>query len=351
MNPSVMYDKPLPFGRPILFEGEYEYDFLYPLYIQRISCSFKLKKGKIPTIQLKKSLIFLPNEYIESSNGEIITLTLTNVDLQLFKENYDLKFVSYDGGFKFKQIYGLFTEYMDYWTDKKITSKKEGNRALYLISKKMMNSLYGKFSKSPHVRSKYPYLDEKGIVNYKISEEKIEKGLYIPIGTFITSYAREKTIRTSQAIRDYTLSKYGEDYYIYSDTDSIHMKYLPEEELKQFVDIDDYKLGYWKLENCFRKAKFIRQKCYLEDLVLTEEEYNKGIKENDDGTYSKDEEGFYRLSTTIAGLPKKLGKFINFDNFNIGLTLSALDNSIDHKLTYKHVNGGVMLVETDFTIK
>lgn len=213
-----MYEKPMPFGRPVIFDGEYEYDFLYPLYIQTISCSFKLKEGKIPTIQLKNSMFFLPNEYLESSNGEIITLTLTSVDLKLFKENYDLKYVSYDGGFKFKEIYGLFTEYIDYWTEKKITSKKEGNRALYLISKKMLNSLYGKFSKSPHVRSKYPYLDENGIVNYKISEDKIEKGLYIPVGAFITAYAREKTIRTSQAIRDYSIGKYGVDYYIYSDT-------------------------------------------------------------------------------------------------------------------------------------
>jgi len=215
----------------------------------------------------------------------------------------------------------------------------------------MLNSLYGKFSKSPRVRSKIPYLDSDGIVRYRITEEKIESGLYIPIGSFITSYAREKTIRTSQAIRDYTLNKYGKDYYIYSDTDSIHMLELPEEELKQFVQIDDYKLGYWKLENKFNKAKFIRQKCYLEDLVLTEEEYNKGIEKNNDGTYHKDKNGFYRYSVTIAGLPHKLHKYVNFKNFNIGLTLPASDTNIEHKLRYKHVNGGVMLVDTDFTIK
>ena len=129
------------------------------------------------------------------------------------------------------------------------------------------------------------------------------------------------------------------------------MKELPEEELKQFVDVDDYKLGYWKLENKWKKAKFIKQKCYIEDIILTEKEYNDGIKDGNDGSYSKDKNGYYRLSVTIAGLPKKLGKYINFKNFKIGLSLLASDTSIDHKLTYKHVNGGVMLVETDFTIK
>ena len=57
------------------------------------------------------------------------------------------------------------------------------------------------------------------------------------------------------------------------------------------------------------------------------------------------------MNVTVAGLPKKLGKYVNFDNFKVGFSLLASDTSIDHKLTYKHVDGGVMLVETDFTIK
>ena len=57
------------------------------------------------------------------------------------------------------------------------------------------------------------------------------------------------------------------------------------------------------------------------------------------------------MNVTIAGLPKKLAKYVTFNNFDYGFTLPASDVTIDHKLTYKHVNGGVMLVETDFTIK
>ena len=126
---------------------------------------------------------------------------------------------------------------------------------------------------------------------------------------------------------------------------------LPEEELKQFIEIDDYKLGYWKLESKWNKAKFIRQKCYLENIVLSKEEYDKGLKEINDGTFNKDDKGYYRMCATIAGLPKKLGRYVNFDNFEIGFSLLASDDTVDHKLTYKHVDGGVMLVETDFTIK
>lgn len=327
LYPSVMKNAYLPFGKPIYFSGKYKDNYLYPLYIQRLACKFELKEGKIPTIQLKNNPSYNPTEYLSSSNGEIIDLTLTNVDLKLFLENYDVEDLYYDGGWQFKKTRGLFNNYIEIWSNNKIEAKKNGNKALYMVSKLLLNSLYGKFSKNPYNRSKYPYIGEDGKVAYHLGDIEEGKGLYIPIGAFITSYAREKTIRTSQAIRDYTLSKYGKDYYIYSDTDSIHMLNLPEEELKSFVEIDDFILGYWKLESRFKRGKFLRQKCYIEE----------------------DYEG--KLNVTVAGLPKRLGKYVTFENFKVGFSLLATDQTIEHKLTYKHVDGGVMLVETDFTIK
>ena len=218
LYPSVMKNAYLPYGKPMFFEGKYEENFLYPLYIQRLSCAFELKEGKIPTIQLKNNPSYNPTEYLSSSNGDIITLTLTNIDLKLFLENYNVKYLTYSCGWKFKRVRGLFNEYIETWSNNKIQAKKDGNKALYMISKLMLNSLYGKFAKNPYNRSKYPYINEEGSISYRLGDIEEGKGLYIPIGAFITSYAREKTIRTSQAIRDYTVRKYGIDYYIYSDT-------------------------------------------------------------------------------------------------------------------------------------
>ena len=79
------------------------------------------------------------------------------------------------------------------------------------------------------------------IVHYSLGKEEDKKGIYLPIGSFITAYARNKTIRTSQAIMDYSIEKYGINKYIYSDTDSIHCL-LTIEELKKFCEIDDVKL-------------------------------------------------------------------------------------------------------------
>lgn len=100
-----MYEKLLPFGEPIFFDGKYENDKVYSLYIQMITCSFALKKNKIPTIQIKNNRSFFrANEYLENSNNEIVCLTLTNVDLDLFLENYDVFDLHYECGWKFKGI-------------------------------------------------------------------------------------------------------------------------------------------------------------------------------------------------------------------------------------------------------
>ena len=167
-------------------------------------------------------------------------------------------------------------------------------------------------------RAKYLIYGDDKIVHYKLTEKTTKEGIYIPVGAFITSYAREKTIRTSQTIKDYSIKKYGIDKYIYSDTDSIHCL-LTIEELQQFCEIDDVKLGAWKHESTFTKARFIRQKSYVEEI---------------DG----------KLQITCAGMPKTCYDYVNFDNFRTGFSCGG-------KLTFSHVEGGVILKETEFTIK
>ena len=325
LYPSVMKFEKLPFGEPLFFNGKYEKDNLYPLYVQTISCIFDIKPGMIPTIQIKNNLSFLPNEYVKSSHHDIVTLTLTNIDLELFFEHYNVSELTYHSGWKFKAIKGLFSSYIDYWSKRKIQAKKDKNTALYRISKLMLNSLYGKFGLNPNVRGKYPYLDD-GIVKYGVYDPEIRDSIYIPVATFITSYARRKTITTSQTIKDYSIKKYGVDKYVYSDTDSIHCLFDDDTELKNIVEIDDFKLGAWKKESVYQRGKYLRQKCYIE------------LGYDD------------KMNVTVAGLPKNLGNLITFDNFNIGFTTENMDSN-NKKLTYKHVKGGVMLVDTEFSIQ
>lgn len=328
MYPARMYYDALPYGQPIFFEGKYENDPLYPLYVQQLTCIFKLKEGKVPSIQIKHNSLFVPNEYVESSDDCPVTLTLTSVDLKLFFENYDVWDITFHSGWKFQAMNGMFETYIDKWTANKIKAKKDGNSALYRISKLMLNSCYGKFGLNGNTRKKYPYLNKDGAVAYEMGELEQRETIYIPIATFITSYARSYIIRSWQAMREYSMRKYGFDAVVYADTDSLHCLLSPDDvkELSHSLDIDDYKLGAWKFESSFKAGKYLRQKCYIE--------------QGEDDV----------INVTVAGMPKRLAKYVNFNNFKIGFTTEHM--KIDEpKLTYRHVNGGVLLVETDFSIK
>lgn len=346
LYPSCQHSPyPLPYGQPILFEGKYQYDPIYPLYIQSITCTFHIKPGKIPSIQIKNSLSFIPNEYVKTSNGELVTLYLTKPDYELFTEHYFIENATYNGGWKFKESVGHFDNYIDYWIGQKIKAGKEGNAPLRQIAKLMLNSLYGKMGVSSQARQKAPVFDQ-GILKFQLLPMETRQTLYVATASYITSYGRNRTVRTSQIIKDYTLNKYGEDRYYYSDTDSIHASLSDEdlEELKDIIKVDDYELGCWAKEAEFDRAMYIRQKCYIEEI---------------NG----------KTEVTVAGLPKYLAPLITFENFKRGFTTEGMTikdmireakkngaseeeiEKLQHKLTYKYVKGGVILADTDFTIK
>ena len=133
------------------------------------------------------------------------------------------------------------------------------------------------------------------------------------------------------------------------DTDSIHTL-LPIEELEQFCEIDSVRLGAWKHEGTFEKAKFVRQKCYLEQFYFPKKykgkhiKFFKNLKKNCKNKRNIKLNSFRKIEITCAGMPKSCYDFVEWEKFKTGFTCGG-------KLTFKHVKGGVKLVETDFTIK
>ena len=142
MYPFILHEMPLPVSAPVYYDGKFEEDETYDLYVQSFTCIFKLKKGKIPSIQLKHTFGFQSNEYVESSNDEEIALNLTKPDLELFFEQYDVTDITWLGGWKFSSLNHVFDSYIDYWMNEKITAGKEGNKGKKQIAKLMLNSLY-----------------------------------------------------------------------------------------------------------------------------------------------------------------------------------------------------------------
>nr|DAF74996.1 MAG TPA: DNA polymerase B [Caudoviricetes sp.] len=306
LYPSVMYYQPLPYGEGMFFKGKYKKDKIYNLYVQMLTCQFELKENYIPTIQLKNNLAFIPTQYLTSSDGEDVTLCLTSVDLELFLEHYNVYNVTYHSGWKFKSTVGLFKDYIDKWNAVKMESTLNGNKAMRTLAKLMLNALYGKFALNPNVQSKNPWYDN-GVVKYRLGEKETREPIYIPVGTFITAWARYKTISSAQKVYD---------RFIYADTDSLH---LVGTEIPDMLEIDPVKLGAWKHESTFERARFLRQKSYIEEI---------------DGV----------LNITCAGMPERCYQYVTWDNFHTGMNYAG-------KLGMTHVNGGIVLKDIPFSIK
>lgn len=350
LYPSVMRGcsgEFLPYGTPIFYRGEYVEDSLYPLYIQKIQCGFKLKPGKIPTIQIKHSMYYQGNQYLTSSDGDRPILYLTSVDLKLFFEQYDVYDPDFISGWKFKAINAgaIFGEYVDKWSEVKIKSKEEGNHGMYLISKLFLNNLYGKFGTATRIQSKEPYLGEDGKIHFKYSEEEEKEGIYIAMACFITAYSRLKTITSAQRITDDYNAGKSKIQFVYADTDSLHCV-SPDHSLPESLDIHPTKLGAWDHEANAVKAKFLRQKCYMEKHIISEKAYNKAMADEDTvkELYSKEGDNYYYTKITVAGMPESCYSKVTFDNFKIGASYPG-------KLAHRTVTGGVVLEEIDFTIK
>lgn len=343
LYPSVMYNRYLPFGTPIFFKGQYKKDAVYPIYTQMFRCQFKLKRGKIPTIQIKHGGLFQPNEYLTTSGENEVTLCLNSVDLKLFFEHYDVYNLVYISGWKFKATKGLFTEYIDKWSNNKIQAKKDGNHGLYLISKLFLNSLYGKFGTDTKIKSKIPYLGEDDVIHFHDSEVRYRDGVYVALASFITSYARLITISAAQTITDNYNSGKSKIQFVYADTDSLHCV-SDDFSLPEGLDIDSTKLGAWDFEMKFSKGKYLRQKCYLENEIIDKEDYEKGILSKTSYLYNKDSKGYYKTKITISGMPKGCYQYVTFKNFKLGASYKG-------KKQPKIVRGGVVLGDIDFTIK
>ena len=358
MYPAQM-KKPLPIGKGVYYEGKYEKDDIYDLYVQRIRCKFKLKDRAFPMMMLKSRdlkckynlsnripEIVKSNEYLSSSENKKIELVLNNIDLEVFLDNYDVKEeeIDYIDGYKYRSVVGMFDDYIDYWGSVKAEAVKEKNSVKKGVSKLFMNGLYGKFGSKTYSAWKFCYLKED-VLKFKTMKSEIVQPVYMPVASFITGYGRQSLVKVIQESRKVGFEKYGPDFdvFCYCDTDSEHIL-LKEEDIKdtdleKLID-DGTTIGMWKKEEDVYKALYLRSKTYLEQVVdeKTKFKYLEEMK--------KDKSKNFKIySTACAGLPKKQQKKLTFENFYLGAKFE------DSKLLPKQVKNGVALVSTDFSIK
>lgn len=307
LYPWVMHDCELPLG-----PGYAHRPYGNQLSILRFETIFKLETG-FPTIQIKHNIKYSGTEYLKEVN-EPVTLTMTNIDYELFTENYQIEYMSEPEYLSFNSKKGLLAPYIDKWMKVKeestyIPGVQEGNPAVRYISKRYMNSPYGKTGMKPTRINKVPRKDEDYCLRYDIDVTTID-GIYVPYAAFVCAWARDKTIRTAQS---------EQKAFVYADTDSVH---LVDTELADEL-VDPVKLGYWKHEGTFQIGKYVRPKTYI---------------------HATNENSEYQVTdVTCAGMPNAVKEHVTWNNFIPG-------NEFKGKLQQKQVPGGCLLVETTFRI-
>ena len=388
LYPSMMSSESgnrYPIGVPHFWKGNIIPDVALSddrYYFVRVKTRFYIKADKLPFIQIKSSLLYKGTEALETSDvydkrtGEYYThytdkdgnihdtrveLVLTMTDYELLKEHYELvDFEILDGCWFYSEI-GIFDEYIDKY--KKI--KLESKGALRELAKLFLNNLYGKMASSMDSSFKLAYVKEDKTIGFLPVAEANKKPGYIPVGSAITSYARNFTIRAAQ--KNY----HGKDKrgFIYADTDSIHCDLEPEEIVG--IKVHDKDFCCWKLESCWDVAVFTRQKTYIEhvvkeDLKPIDTPYNNikcaGMPQKCkdlfqaslDGT--ADISGYTDKTTNVFKewtedekeflFEKETGKPIkrNLSDFRVGLKVPG-------KLRPKRICGGILLIDTTYEMR
>lgn len=317
LYPYVMASKPLPYGEPMFVDGKVETTNERPLSIFSVTFVAKIKRDKIPCIQVKNSSMFGSVEYLKSI-PEPVTLMVTNVDWELYNEHYDITVLEYGGGWLFKSALGMFGDYIDKWA--KIKAESTGGQKE--IAKLHLNSLYGKFASNPNVTGKVPYLDDDGIVKLRRGKDQQRPPVYTAAGVFITAYARDLTIRAAQD--NYSV-------FAYADTDSLH---LLTDTIPATLDIHPSRMGAWKHEYNFTEAYYVRPKAYLE---------RRGLPDMCEPECERDHEHEFDYVVRFAGLPDKVSRVLTFDDLIEGRELSG-------KLVPRAVPGGVVLNPVPFRL-
>ena len=307
MYSTIMTKYELPYGEAFK-DGDDESD----LYIIQVRLTAILKDNCIPCISpmdvMKYDDVssFSKSEYLDNINNLVVWLT--NYDVMLLEDNYEMLEADVLDVYYFKKKIGAFDAYLKFWYNQKINS----SGSVRETSKLMYEALSGKFGTRTDNSVQVPEIDKLGVLSWSTKKLDNNKNnfMYSPLIIFVTSIARFTIIN---------LAKKYYDRLVYVDTDSIHLIGL---------DIPDdivigQELGQYKIEAKFIKAKYIGLKNYIHDEIMND--------------------GIIKTVTKMAGAPAYVQKQLNWNNFCSGTVVKG-------KPMTKQLIGGTVRYYTDYTI-
>lgn len=314
--PSVMVAEKFPMSRfrPVQFKSiaELEKHCLIHAVVFDVKLTGVTSKLKQESYLSESKCFNLSGAVLDNGRvvqAESLVTTLTDVDYQILKQVYNWETIAVSNAkFAYKNYLpkSIIKSILDLYQDKTVLKDVQGMEVEYLLSKGMLNSVYG-MSVTDIVKDKSIFNGAWGTEPVSI-EEEIEKYntsknrfLYYAWGLWVTAYARRNLWTGIIAV--------GDDY-VYSDTDSLKLLNYDKHKgyIKWFDDgiiskmnamCDYYKfdkkllspktkdgkvktLGIWDFEGTYQQFKTLGAKRYL-------------VNENGN------------LQLTVAGLSKQNG--------------------------------------------
>ena len=297
--PSVMCAEQYPMARPKKLEVKsiddvrnYSKDYCIVMDVKFIGLTNKLGYESYISESKCRNLVkpVINNGRVFESDS--LEITLTEIDLDIISKVYNWDKIGFQNVYGFRKAYlpkAIIESILNLYQDKTTLKGVEGSEVEYLLSKGMLNSIYG-MSVTDIVKDNAIYNEDnewgvekvdilKEIQDYNDSKNRF---LYYAWGIWVTAYARRNLWTGILAV--------GEDY-IYSDTDSIkclnyskHEKYVnaynqnvtlkltkmctelnldPELLTPKTVKGESKPLGVWEFEGNYDKFKTLGAKRYL----------------------------------------------------------------------------------------
>lgn len=300
------------------------------------------------------------------NNGRVVSAdelatTITEIDFDIMKNTYEWDEIEIgDCRFAHKNYLPkpIIESILKLYQDKTVLKDVEGSEVEYLLSKGMLNSIYG-MSVTDIVKDKAVYSDEWGFEKVNVEEEienynnSRKRFLYYAWGIWVTAYARRNLWTGILAVKD---------DYIYSDTDSLKLlnydshkpyiewfnnniitkmndmceyyKFNPELLAPKTKDGKIKMMGVWDFEGTYKKFKTLGAKRYL---VLDKD----------------------KLKLTVAGLSKQNGinHMLEMAEGDIDGVFNLFDNSLyipaekTGKMTHTYIDNELMFMVEDYNGK
>lgn len=358
--PSVMLAEKYPMSKPIKVDLKKE-DFKTLLNNDDTGLMFDIRftnlhsKLTYETYISESKCLVLEGGVI--NNGRVfkadkLVTTITDIDFKIIQACYNWDSIEISNCYKFYMQYlpnAILQSILELYEKKTVLKDVEGYEVEYLLSKGMLNSVYG-MCVTDIVRDEILYNDDwlKNIATEEDIFNQIEiynnsktRFLYYPWGVWVTAYARKNLWNGILNI--------GEDY-VYSDTDSIkflnyekHIPYIKwynqdlEKKLKKMCEFRkiDFELmkpktkegivkmmGVWDFEGTYTHFKTLGAKRYMQ----------------------REQDG--KMKITVAGLSKQNGmEYLNritnndylkiFDSFNDELYIPSNETG---KMTHTYID-------------